>query len=278
MTAGIRRARDPMNIDRLLAVGGSLAVHGMAVAALIAFADGKPENAASPAVLTMALEWSAPSSEAAAENSAGPDQMPVTDATDSFTPQRDQAAAQEVKPETPAAGTDGDMPAGPATTAQHRADGTPIPSGVEATVKPKATALSRAAVTASTLEAVEHASGELPGESQPNAARDSAVAAVMPAIHGGERSAWSITSRQPPAYPMAARRRGIEGDVSLRVDVGADGRPRKVTIQHGSGDPQLDAAAMRAVEQWRFAVAAPMTIEIPIVFRLNTDTAEATQP
>ena len=35
---------------------------------------------------------------------------------------------------------------------------------------------------------------------------------------------------------------------------------------------------MRAVEQWRFAVAAPMTIEIPIVFRLNTDTAEATQP
>ena len=75
-----------------------------------------------------------------------------------------------------------------------------------------------------------------------------------------------------------ARRRGIEGDVSLRVDVGADGAPRTVSVQHGSGDAQLDAAAMRAVAQWRFAVAGPMTIEIPVHFRLNANTAEATQP
>jgi protein TonB len=89
---------------------------------------------------------------------------------------------------------------------------------------------------------------------------------------------WSVTARVPPVYPMSARRRGVEGDVSLRVDLSADGRPRAVSVQHGSGDAQLDAAAIRAVAQWRFAVAAPTTIEIPVHFRLNANTAEATQP
>ena len=82
----------------------------------------------------------------------------------------------------------------------------------------------------------------------------------------------------PPAYPMSARRRGIEGEVELRVDVDSDGRPRLVTIARSSGDRQLDGAAARAVEQWRFAVAAPMAIAIPIQFRLNAGDAAASQP
>ena len=77
---------------------------------------------------------------------------------------------------------------------------------------------------------------------------------------------------------MSARRRGIEGEVELRVDVDADGRPRLVTIARSSGDRQLDSAAAQAVEHWRFAVASPMAIEIPIQFRLNAGDLAASQP
>ncbi len=279
MTADIRHSPARFSRDRLLAAGGSLVLHGVAVAAFIAVTDGKPETIAAPSVLTMTLEWSAPPSEAAADASAVAEATPTApaDVAGLFAPRVDQAAAREVKPETPPAEAEEDRHAVHAATARQRTDAPPVPSQVTG-ARPQTVAPSHADAGDRAPAAIRQPPGEVAGESPAGAARGDAVAPKSPATPGGERSAWSVTSRRPPAYPMAARRRGIEGDVSLRVDVGADGRPRTVTIQRGSGDPQLDAAAMRAVEQWRFAVAAPMTIEIPIVFRLNTDTAEATQP
>ena len=56
-----------------------------------------------------------------------------------------------------------------------------------------------------------------------------------------------------PAYPEVARLAGIEGDVTLRILIGEDGTVRDLrTIL---GPPVLARAAMRAVEQWRYAPA-----------------------
>lgn len=54
-----------------------------------------------------------------------------------------------------------------------------------------------------------------------------------------------------PEYPDVARLAGIEGDVTLRILIGEDGTIRDVAPV--SGPPVLARAAVRAVEQWRYA-------------------------
>lgn len=53
-----------------------------------------------------------------------------------------------------------------------------------------------------------------------------------------------------PAYPRDAESLGLEGDVVLRILVGADGRVEK--IETVSGNPMLVEAATDAVEQWLY--------------------------
>ena len=77
----------------------------------------------------------------------------------------------------------------------------------------------------------------------------------------------------PPNYPRRALRRGIEGVVMVRVDVGPDGVPTSVGISSSSRSRDLDRAAIEAVERWRFrpAIAADGrpsvgTVVFPIEF------------
>ena len=85
---------------------------------------------------------------------------------------------------------------------------------------------------------------------------------------GGEANPW-------PRYPAAARRRGIEGEVLVRVAVALDGRAERVVILRSSGSALLDKAAVEALERWRFeparAAGQPVaaTVEIPVTFRLT---------
>lgn len=58
-----------------------------------------------------------------------------------------------------------------------------------------------------------------------------------------------------PPYPLDALRRGEGGLVSLRVQVGADGRPQRLDVAKRSGHRDLDRAAVAAVRNWRFAPA-----------------------
>jgi protein TonB len=77
-----------------------------------------------------------------------------------------------------------------------------------------------------------------------------------------------------PHYPTLARRRGIEGTVTLEVRVRPDGLPERVAIGRSSGSSLLDAAALEAVRRWRFRPArrAGVPVEgdvtVPITFRL----------
>ena len=59
-----------------------------------------------------------------------------------------------------------------------------------------------------------------------------------------------------PSYPEAARLRGETGTVGLELSVDAEGRVTAVNVARSSGSPMLDAAARRAVVEWRFRPAA----------------------
>jgi protein TonB len=78
-----------------------------------------------------------------------------------------------------------------------------------------------------------------------------------------------------PRYPVAARRAGEQGTVTLRVLVARDGQPARVDVEKSSGSAQLDAAALEAVRSWRFVPARQGTdaieswVLVPIVFRLE---------
>jgi len=78
-----------------------------------------------------------------------------------------------------------------------------------------------------------------------------------------------------PRYPVAARRAGEQGTVTLRVLVTRDGQPARVDVEKPSGSAHLDAAAVEAVRAWRFvparqgADAIESWVLVPIVFRLE---------
>lgn len=79
----------------------------------------------------------------------------------------------------------------------------------------------------------------------------------------------------PPRYPLAARRAGEQGTVTLRVLVTREGLPARVDVEKGSGSSQLDNAALETVKTWRFLPARQGTepveswVLVPIVFRLE---------
>ncbi len=78
-----------------------------------------------------------------------------------------------------------------------------------------------------------------------------------------------------PVYPLAARRRGLQGGVLLTARIRADGSCAEVRLARSSGHPLLDRAAVTAVQQWRFLPArhgeTPVDswVNIPITFRLQ---------
>jgi TonB family protein len=71
------------------------------------------------------------------------------------------------------------------------------------------------------------------------------VTAVSPEIAND-----SLIRRVEPQYPEVARRRNIQGPVTLSALVDEDGSVRSVTVL--SGDSALAPAALEAVRQWRF--------------------------
>lgn len=79
----------------------------------------------------------------------------------------------------------------------------------------------------------------------------------------------------PPAYPLMARRRSIEGRVLVRAEVQADGACSRVELKKTSGSELLDQAALDAVKKWRFIPAKKgdqaltAWVEVPITFKLE---------
>lgn len=56
----------------------------------------------------------------------------------------------------------------------------------------------------------------------------------------------------PPPYPAELACDNIGGQVGLIMKIGADGIPKNIRVEDGSGHPQLDRAAVDAVRTWVF--------------------------
>jgi protein TonB len=85
----------------------------------------------------------------------------------------------------------------------------------------------------------------------------------------------ALNNPKPP-YPLAARRRGLEGRVVLSARVRTDGGCDDVQLKQSSGHAALDAAALGTVRKWRFVparrggAAVEARVEVPIVFKLDS--------
>jgi protein TonB len=78
-----------------------------------------------------------------------------------------------------------------------------------------------------------------------------------------------ILERVEPAYPVAARRRGQEGEVVLIAFVADDGTVRAVEVERSSSVALLDGAARRALAQWRFRPGLGPKVRVSVLFRLE---------
>ncbi len=80
-----------------------------------------------------------------------------------------------------------------------------------------------------------------------------------------------------PPYPIFSRQLEEEGTVHLLVHLDARGQVRQVQLKSSCGYARLDAAALQAVQQWKFIPAkqgdTPIaaTTVVPITFRLSDD-------
>jgi protein TonB len=86
----------------------------------------------------------------------------------------------------------------------------------------------------------------------------------------------SVIARVTPVYPREARLSRIEGTVVLRVIVGVDGVVERQQTRVVHSIPALDAAAIAAIESWRFSPAighaghaVRVIIEVPFQFFLR---------
>jgi protein TonB len=70
-------------------------------------------------------------------------------------------------------------------------------------------------------------------------------------------------------YPEEAVRRGQQGEVLLRIRIGAEGVPKEIRIARSSGARLLDDAARRGVVRAAPLPSAPGWVEVPVRFRLR---------
>ena len=82
-------------------------------------------------------------------------------------------------------------------------------------------------------------------------------------------------SNPPPEYPRMARRRGLEGVVTIEAKIDISGKVNELRIFTGSGHAILDKAALKAVRGWRFSPgtvggsAQSMWVKVPVRFKLH---------
>ncbi len=72
----------------------------------------------------------------------------------------------------------------------------------------------------------------------------------------------------PPEYPDAARRTGEEGTVVVEAQIDATGAVTGATVVRGRS-PELDAAAIAALESWRFEPATRGGVAIASSYRVG---------
>ncbi len=259
------------------AVALSLALHGMAVAAALAWwqSDPRPVQPAITVVLVTPQAMPPPARVSVADSLAGPAR---------------KAPAQHAPAESVAPNPDPDSAPSPAAARPLALEHVANKRDRSETDAPTAPAPISAADVSGALSMVPAepqpaVSIELTAPAKPRAgAKPRAPAPVGTGT--GPAAVTALTDKAPrfegaglanplPRYPYLARRHGQEGRVVLRVLVTAAGDAKAVFIRRSSGYRLLDEAALKAVGTWRFVPArkADMpvagAVDVPVSFRLT---------
>lgn len=159
----------------------------------------------------------------------------------------------------------------------------PPPPKVERQPKPQPVVertVSAPAPTPVAQPVAEHAVQQAPVAVAPAAPPHPAPVAASPApepVIEPPRYNAAYLSNPPPPYPLAARRRGIEGTVLIRAEISAEGGCLRAELKKSSGAELLDQAALEAVKKWRFvpakrgSQAVVAWVEVPITFKLENN-------
>jgi len=105
------------------------------------------------------------------------------------------------------------------------------------------------------------------GEAIPSVAPPAPATALQPVA---SRLEVFCTDRPPPPYPLAARRTGAEGVVTVRVVLRPDGTIAASEIdeaQTSATHPALRAAALEAVRRWRCQLPTPFSGQQVVVLQ-----------
>lgn len=92
---------------------------------------------------------------------------------------------------------------------------------------------------------------------------------------GDQEAAPLYASNPPPEYPMQARRRGLQGVVTIEALIDANGSVSDLRLFASSGHSILDKAALSSVRGWRFQPGTvggrrkAMWVKVPVRFELN---------
>lgn len=107
-------------------------------------------------------------------------------------------------------------------------------------------------------------------ENGSNTAASNESGSVIGAGSGSYDFATSAVSYKDPVYPRLAIKRELQGNVTVKVLVTAEGKPSNIEILKSSGHDLLDRAAIEAMSEWRFLPkSTPYFVEKNIVFQLK---------
>ncbi|NOT79997.1 MAG: energy transducer TonB [Bacteriovoracaceae bacterium] len=82
----------------------------------------------------------------------------------------------------------------------------------------------------------------------------------------------NILNYYEPQYPKAALRRGLQGELKVKILIGTQGVPLETQILQSSGHKILDDSALEAVRKWVFKTKTNNTYYVvkTIIFQIKT--------
>ncbi|HEY0333355.1 MAG TPA: energy transducer TonB [Stenotrophomonas sp.] len=133
--------------------------------------------------------------------------------------------------------------------------------------------------TASTMTTAPVSDGTLPAQTLPEPATQRPATMVRKTAPRAtairDHDARPLANNPTPAYPRTALRAGVEGSVTARIQVDAQGRVSDAQIVERTGERnrELDRAVLNTVRDWRFEPATrdghavASVVNVPVDFR-----------
>lgn len=277
-----------MRLGRVLAIGGSVALHAGALAGVLLLAaslrhaeplfvdlttgahagDERPALAPSSPGPTAAAA-PAPRERDRARAGRAPLSVPTRPAEIAPAPEPLRPASSEEAVAVPAPRTAAD----PAADAVRSAPASAPAAGASTAVAPAATASTAVASDAAT--GTGQPSSAVGGGSRLALAGPGARRSELPAEFGPYLANFRQRIQELVVYPLAARRRGLVGRVEVEVVLEPTGRVRDAAVVASSTHSMLDEAALEAVKSLppvplpETLPRRPLRVRLPIVFDLR---------